>query len=136
MHVIEFHSTNASHANKTNKKNVSLKNGNKFDDSFTKSFSNVFGSISGNCSAGYYCPQGEITPDPHQCLIGHYCPEHTSQPVICPSGFYQDLIGQDSCKTCPDGYFCDNSYGVVVVNDTVKCPEGFFCPPGLCQCIL
>ncbi|RUS80256.1 hypothetical protein EGW08_011985, partial [Elysia chlorotica] len=87
-------------------------------------------ATSGNCSQGYYCPQGDITPTSFQCTVGHYCPEHTSTPILCPSGFFQDEIGQWDCKLCPEGYFCDSSTGVVVVNDTIKCQEGYFCPEG------
>ena len=65
-----------------------------------------------------------------QCTVGHYCPEHTSTPILCPSGFFQDETGQWDCKFCPEGYFCDSSTGVVVVNDTIKCLEGYYCPEG------
>ncbi|XP_023933458.1 uncharacterized protein LOC106181652, partial [Lingula anatina] len=85
---------------------------------------------SGNCTAGYYCPQGERTPDPYLCTVGHYCPEASSSPVLCPSGTYQDQTGQFGCKTCPSGYYCDNSYGVVVINETITCPAGYYCLDG------
>ena len=87
-------------------------------------------SGSGNCSAGYYCPQGESRDDPHLCWVGHYCPARTATPYLCPSGYYQDDVGQCDCKLCPAGYYCDNSLGVVVINDTVKCPPGYYCPAG------
>ena len=84
----------------------------------------------GNCSAGYYCPQGEITSTPNLCTVGHFCPEHTAAPILCASGYYQDQPGQWDCKLCPSGYYCDNSLGVVVVNDTILCPGGHYCPQG------
>lgn len=84
----------------------------------------------GNCSAGYYCPQGEMSDSPRLCSVGHYCPQHSAAPVICPSGWFQENVGQSSCELCPGGYYCDNSYGVVLINDTIKCPEGYYCPPG------
>ena len=84
----------------------------------------------GNCSAGFYCEQGEIVENPTPCPVGHYCPEHTFNPFLCPSGTYQDEPGQWTCKTCPGGYYCDNTQGVVVVNDTVTCPAGYYCPQG------
>ena len=31
---------------------------------------------------------------------------------------------------CPRGYYCDNSNGVVVINDTIQCPPGSYCPNG------
>ncbi len=84
----------------------------------------------GNCSAGYYCPQGERTPNPYPCPIGHYCTEHTYDPFLCPSGTYQDYAGQWDCKICPEGYYCDNSVGVVNITDAIKCPAGFYCLSG------
>ena len=84
----------------------------------------------GNCSAGFYCPQGEITDSNLPCWVGYYCPEHSHIPLLCPSGWYQDQPGKAFCKLCPGGYYCDNSFGVVVINDTVGCPEGSYCPPG------
>lgn len=87
--------------------------------------------IQGNCSQGFYCPRGETIQTAHPCPIGHYCVEHTYEPMLCPSGWYQDVIGQWTCKLCPAGYYCDNSYGIVVINDTVKCPPGYFCPEGV-----
>jgi len=84
----------------------------------------------GNCSRGYYCPQGESTQQPYLCTVGHYCPEHSFAPTLCPSGFYQDEQAQWDCKLCPESYFCDNSNGVVVVNDTITCPAGYYCPEG------
>ena len=84
----------------------------------------------GNCSAGYYCPQGQVAAAPFPCPAGHYCPEHTFDPILCPSGFYQSQPGMSECDLCPSGYYCDNTLGVVVVNDTVICPAGYFCPQG------
>ena len=91
----------------------------------------IFIFILGNCTAGYYCPQGERTPNPYLCTIGHYCPEHSATPTICPSGFFQENTGQSTCDLCPAGYYCDNSLGVVTINDTVKCPQGYYCPNGM-----
>lgn len=71
-----------------------------------------------------------MTDNPRLCSVGHYCPEHSAAPVICPSGWFQENQGQSSCDLCPAGYYCDNSYGVVLINDTIKCPEGHYCPPG------
>lgn len=87
-------------------------------------------ATSGNCTAGYYCPQGEVAPTTYECIVGHFCPEGTTAPVLCPRGFYQDQVRQSTCTMCPAGYYCDNSLGVVVVNDTITCPEGHYCPQG------
>ncbi|XP_070552128.1 fibrillin-2-like [Ptychodera flava] len=85
---------------------------------------------SGNCSQGFYCPRGQNVDDPYECPVGHYCPEHAFEPILCPSGTYQDQAGQWTCKTCLAGYYCDNSQGVVVINDTITCPAGHYCLPG------
>lgn len=38
----------------------------------------------------------------------------------------------NTCKYCYFiGYFCDNTMGIVVLdNDTTLCPPGYFCPVG------
>ena len=86
--------------------------------------------ILGGCTAGYYCPTGESTANRLACIIGHYCPANSSNPILCASGEYQDQTGQSSCKTCPGGYYCDNSGGVVTINSSISCPTGYYCPPG------
>ena len=47
------------------------------------------------------------------------------EPVICEAGYYQDEIGQSSCKVCPSGSYC-------LYNTTtpVECPPGSYCPDG------
>ena len=84
----------------------------------------------GNCSAGYYCPGGQDSPTPVglECTTGHYCPSGSPSPIRCPSGNYQDDIGQSECKGCPAGYYCDNTNAPVVLYNNSACPEGFYCP--------
>ena len=53
------------------------------------------------CLSGYYCPSstshlGESSS--LLCTLGHYCPYGSSAPTPCPSGSYQDEIGQSVCK--------------------------------------
>ena len=87
----------------------------------------------GNCTRGYYCPGGQETATPvnYTCPIGHYCSWGAGEPVRCANGTYQDEAGQHYCKTCPSGYFCDNTMGIVVLdNDTTVCPMGSYCPNG------
>ena len=86
--------------------------------------------ISGNCTAGYYCPASSAMPNPHSCDIGHYCPEHSEASILCPSGWYQPSAGQSVCLPCPESYYCDNSGGVVAISDAIKCPMGYYCPEG------
>lgn len=57
-------------------------------------------------------------------LLGHSCPSGSHTPVRCNSGTYQDETGQGSCKTCPAGYFCDNTLNPVVLFNSSICPQG------------
>ena len=50
----------------------------------------------GQCTAGYYCPEGQTTgaPTVFVCPTGSYCPTGSALPNICPRGkqnFYQWL---------------------------------------------
>ena len=42
------------------------------------------------------------------CPIGTYCPKNSSLPIPCGDGFYQDEVGQPSCKVCV--VFCHNHF--------------------------
>ena len=57
-------------------------------------------------------------------MSGHYCPSGSHEEIRCLSGTYQDETGQGSCKTCPVGYFCDNTYAPVVLFNSSVCPLG------------
>jgi hypothetical protein len=87
----------------------------------------------GACDEGYYCPGGQSLASPAEfaCPVGHFCPQGSGEPRRCENGTYQDVTTMPDCKTCPAGYFCDNTLGIVVLdNDTTVCPHGHFCPPG------
>ena len=94
---------------------------------------------SGNCSEGYYCPPGEIYPNPNDklCQPGHYCPVSSKQQAVCKPGFYQQSAGMGECIECTPGFYCDpttlgigeNNSSQGVVTPSV-CPPGFFCPKG------
>lgn len=58
------------------------------------------------------------------CITGHYCPTGSNLPIRCDSGTYQDETEQGTCKTCPTGYFCDNTKAPVVLFNSSICPEG------------
>ena len=65
------------------------------------------------------------------CPVGHYCPSGTGAAIRCDNGTYQDQTTQPTCDACPAGYFCDNTMGIVVLdNDTTICPMGYYCPEG------
>lgn len=87
---------------------------------------------SGPCDPGYYCPSGMSVQNPPQytCPVGHFCIGNNFEPVRCLSGTYQDQTGENQCKECPKGYFCDNTVAPVVLFTNSKCPEGHYCPPG------
>ncbi|EDV28435.1 uncharacterized protein TRIADDRAFT_51343 [Trichoplax adhaerens] len=88
---------------------------------------------SGSCNPGYYCPPSQTSPSPSSyiCPAGSYCISGSTEPVNCPSGYYQDEIGQGSCKVCWEGYFCDNSHVIgKFVYGNSSCPAGHYCPNG------
>ena len=65
------------------------------------------------------------------CPVGHYCPAGSVEPIRCENGTYQDQTTQWTCKTCPAGYFCDNTVDIVILdNSTTVCPMGTYCPEG------
>ncbi|XP_071497013.1 uncharacterized protein [Diadema antillarum] len=87
---------------------------------------------SGPCAVGYYCPGGQSTKYPVSfiCPAGFACPLGSSQPELCPRGFYQSEDEQGSCDFCPEGSYCDpyelnNVTGVIVPQD---CITGHYCP--------
>ena len=86
----------------------------------------------GMCSAGFYCPGGQVTATPTetQCPTGHYCLEGSPMPSRCPPGTYQNLTTQSDCLTCPSGYFCDSTLSPVTSLENSLCPAGSYCPEG------
>jgi len=67
----------------------------------------------------------------NRCPVGHYCPTGSEAAIRCENGTYQDTETQKECKTCPAGYFCDNTMAIVVLdNSTTICPMGYYCPAG------
>eukprot|EP01012_Entosiphon_sulcatum_P020572 TRINITY_DN2549_c0_g1_i18.p1 TRINITY_DN2549_c0_g1~~TRINITY_DN2549_c0_g1_i18.p1 ORF type:complete len:7257 (+),score=712.60 TRINITY_DN2549_c0_g1_i18:702-21773(+) len=96
----------------------------------------------GLCFAGYYCPAGEIEPY-RECAYGFYCPEGSGLPINCPSGSFQDMVRQSTCKVCPSGYYCDlddhcpetwsacnRSTNGITYTQPRDCPVGYYCPNG------
>lgn len=92
---------------------------------------------SGKCDPGFFCPGGQKTKRPAEyvCTPGHSCPTGSVNQQACGSGTYQDEHQQSTCKTCPEGYFCDGT----ILNAThcthgVQFPEpcvtGHYCPNG------
>ena len=61
--------------------------------------------------------------------LGYYnSPLNWTQIFSCT---LQDLPIQSTCKTCPEGYYCDSGIAGGVSNYTQYiCPEGSYCPAG------
>jgi len=54
------------------------------------------------------------------------CPLGSSEPTVCPGGYYQNEIGRSVCKTCPAGFLCP--IGTITPADL--CPVSEFCVAG------
>jgi len=104
------------------------------------------------CPAGFFCEyQGQAHPI--VCPINYYCPPHSIEPIMCPEGTSNDLVGQDemidctapepvvcpagqylfevtTCVDCPPGMYCSMVGGDV---PTGECPEDHYCPPGTAE---
>ena len=92
-------------------------------------------TVTGDCSAGYYCVEGSDTPTPDNnykgtagpCPTGHYCPSITSVPLKCPRGTYSNVtrLRQSSeCEPCDYGMYCGDDG---LTSPTGECWAGFFC---------
>ena len=82
------------------------------------------------CDAGYYCPGGDEIATSIPCPVGYYCPRCSAHPNNCPSGYYQDLEGQGTCKPCEKGHYCSEDEPWANYTVPRPCPPGFFCPSG------
>ena len=53
----------------------------------------------GQCTAGYYCPEGQTTgaPTAFVCPTGSYCPTGSALPNICPRGKQIFISGSKIC---------------------------------------
>ena len=92
-----------------------------------------------DCPAGFYCAAGTFNPNETPCPRGYKCPKgDVDAPIPChgfegnaDGGFYQDALGSDDCKVCPEGYFClDKSETENGIIYPFVCPVGHFCPAG------
>ena len=84
------------------------------------------------CDVGYYCPEGSITSkgrrkndvEDRKCPSRTFCPLGTANPIVCPTGYYQDSDGSvtlnTKCKQCPKGSYC-------VFGNMYTCPKGYVC---------
>ena len=84
----------------------------------------------GLCDAGFYCPMGQNNKRAFGCPAGYYCPTGSAAPLLCESGKWQDEVQKATCKTCPEGYYCDSKYGPITNYAIYSCLNGFYCPNG------
>ena len=91
------------------------------------------------CLKGYFCPSGTANPAANSSLVcpaGSKCPVGSSSPIACALGTYQDQRGNDTCKTCPAGYYCNSATNVPALGILVGtasptvCPVGQYCVQG------
>jgi hypothetical protein len=85
------------------------------------------------CDAGYFCTIGASTKTPTLgnegggvCSAGHYCPQATISPEPCPPGSYNPTTGGqsiDDCVACDAKYYCDG-WGTV---SPQVCEQGWYC---------
>lgn len=64
------------------------------------------------CTAGNYANNGSTSCTP--CAAGYYCPtDGLSEPLTCPTGYYQTSTGQTSCTQCAQGKTRSGSHYVL-----------------------
>ena len=100
----------------------------------------------GNCSPGYYCPEGtgknyifgsgySSQSEWKICYKGYYCPDGKYQ-ISCPIGTYCPNNQMIAPINCPVGYYCPNlganSLCTLDLNKGFICPEdqAIACPTG------
>jgi hypothetical protein len=103
------------------------------------------------CPPGYFCNDPDGTEEPEKCPPFNYCPAGSTNPTVCPDGYYTNgdmeyLEEVDQCAACPTGYYCeegrfdrqktcDKGYycysAATIPNDAANiCPGGFYCEEG------
>lgn len=90
----------------------------------------------GTCAAGYYCKDEHYVarPEAEQCPAGYSCGVGSIDKTQCTTG-YQDRILQESCKSCPEGYYCPEVGGgstdiisKVMCDPSADSELSFYCP--------
>ncbi|CEM36103.1 unnamed protein product [Vitrella brassicaformis CCMP3155] len=99
----------------------------------------------GECAAGYFCPEGSFSSTQEPCPPGTFrnAPAATSAQdcASCPAGSFCNLASTDH-EACPYGYWCpdgtDNpspcepgtfgdTMGLTQASDCTNCTEGMYC---------
>ncbi|XP_043532727.1 zonadhesin isoform X4 [Chiloscyllium plagiosum] len=94
------------------------------------------------CPQGHYCEAEDINsalcPSELNSVKTHRYPSSRATPKPCPSGEYQDQIGQIQCKPCPLGKHCDPLHVTGQHNESkagtiqpIDCPAGYYCIKGM-----
>ncbi|CDW74865.1 cast multi-domain protein [Stylonychia lemnae] len=76
--------------------------------------------------AGFYTQQRGLSKfQDYLCAIGYYCPQGSNSQFAyrCPRGFYNNQTQQSACKSCPAGFFCNETF----IHPQI-CPQGHYCP--------
>ena len=64
------------------------------------------------CEPGFYCPRNKMTTT-EPCPAGFYCPTGSHRIYECPPGTFNNYTRRsslnDSCKACPQGYYCQGT---------------------------
>lgn len=87
-----------------------------------------------NCDDGYKCEissgVGAVMSRPtgQFCAAGYKCTSGFAE--VCGDNYYQDRIGQNSCKPCPAGYQCPKD-GNGLYSTKIICGQNFYCPNAL-----
>ncbi|KAL0230075.1 hypothetical protein PCE1_003639 [Barthelona sp. PCE] len=115
-------------------------------------------TISGPCTAGYYCPESTTNGNDNACPAGtyssatdltassactdcpegSYCPMASTAPIDCPAGSYSNSTNTESigpgsypaCQLCPAGYRCPLN-----TVDPIECGVGYYSDDGATSCI-
>ena len=85
------------------------------------------------CPAGTYNPIANQTSRSVACLpcpAGNYCVAGSSQPAICPPGYYCPIgTGARTQFACHAGFYNDQT-GLKNYTECKPCPPGSYCPDG------
>lgn len=85
-------------------------------------------NVTGKCAAGYFCTGFASTKNQIASEPGYFSPAGSIDQLPCLPGTYNNLYHQESCVSCPAGYYCnDTAMTTYVLN---LCPAGSYCPEG------
>ena len=99
------------------------------------------------CSEGYYCSNSAVDTTElaagtggGNCTAGYYCPEGSANRILCDPGKYCSGNLQKVATDCEQGYFCTSG---AIKQDPANagegggpCPIGAYCPQGSANPIL